>query len=112
MLPGIVDLNLYRGDTARYSFVLWQDAGKTLAVDLTGAIGAAQIRDRPDSGRVLAELACEISLPNTVLVVVRGQLALPALCAWDLQLTWGDGDVQTVVAGRVYVVADVTRAVA
>lgn len=110
MLPGIVDLSLYRGDTARYSFVLWQDSGKTLPVDLTGSTPTAQIRDRPDSNRILLELACEISLPNTVLVVVPGNSTLPPRGAWDLQLTWGNGDIQTVVAGQVYVVADVTRA--
>jgi hypothetical protein len=115
MLPGVVDLELYRGDTARYQFVLWQDANKTIPFDLTGSVPAAQIRDRADSGRVVVQLACSIALPNTVNVALLAadSAALPANCrgVWDLQITAASGDVTTVVAGNVAVTSDVTRGV-
>ena len=113
MLPGVYDLQLYRGDTARYSFVLWQDTNKTIPLDLTGSVAAAQVRDRADSGRVVVQLACAISLPNTVNVALLAadSAALPANCrgVWDLQLTAATGDVLTVVSGKVAVTSDVTR---
>jgi len=113
MLPGAYDLDLYRGDTARYSFVLWQDAGKTIPYDLTGQVPAAQIRDRPDSGRIVVQLQCTIALPNTINVALLApdSAGLPSGCrgAWDLQLTAASGDVTTVLAGNVAVASDVTR---
>ena len=37
MIPADYNLTLYRGDTGRWRFVLWADAGKTQPLDLTGA---------------------------------------------------------------------------
>ena len=113
MLPGVYDLELYRGDTARYSFVLWQDAAKTIPLDLTGSVAAAQVRDRADSGRIVVQLSCSIVLPNTVNVALLAadSAALPSNCrgVWDLQITAASGDITTVVAGNVAVTSDVTR---
>jgi len=113
MLPGVYDLQLYRGDTARYSFVLWQDTNKTIPLDLTGSVAAAQVRDRADSGRIVIQLACSIGLPNTVNVALLApdSAALPSNCrgVWDLQITAASGDVTTVVGGNVSVTSDVTR---
>ncbi len=36
-------LGIYRGDTHRWSFTLWADAGKTTPADLTGVAVAAWI---------------------------------------------------------------------
>ena len=41
-------LALYRGDTARYQFVLWADSARTVEVDLTGVVVAAEVR--PSTG--------------------------------------------------------------
>ena len=113
MTPGVYDLRLYRGDTARWEFVLWHDAARTVPVNLAGATAAGQIRDNADSGQVIAELVCTIS-GNTVSVTLPTDAAanLHPRGMWDLQLTWPSGDVQTVVSGGVYVRSDVTRAVA
>jgi hypothetical protein len=110
MLPGTYDLTLYRGDTTRIDFVLWHDAAKTQPVDVSGAVAKAQIRDRPDSTAVVAELLCGGS-GNTVTVTVPDATSakLGKNGFWDLQLTWSSGDVQTVVAGLVYAEPDVTR---
>ena len=58
-------LGLYRGDTARRSFVLWADAAKTVAVDLTGVTVAAEVRRSTGSTPVVV-LALTVTLPNTI----------------------------------------------
>jgi hypothetical protein len=108
-MPASYDLKLYRGDTGRYAFVLYQDAAKTAPVDLTDATALAQIRDAP-GGRNLADMDCTVTLPNRIDVVLPADQSatLPARGVWDLQVTMGGGDVTTVVAGKVYVGLDVT----
>ena len=110
--PGRFPLVVYQGDTASWQFMLWQDAGKSDPVDLTGASVASQVRNRP-GGMLIATLDCAVTLPNTVLVTLAAadSAALPtAPAAWDMQVTWPSGDVTTVVAGPVNVTADVTMA--
>jgi hypothetical protein len=111
MLPGAFDLELYRGDTARWQFVLWQDEAKTQPADLTGVTAAAQIRATPDSPAVV-ELLTQVVPPNIVNVALGAGDAAGLsvqLGFWDLQLTYPGGDVKTILAGSVLVVADVTR---
>ena len=81
-------LGLYRGDTARRSFVLWADAARTVPVDLAGVAVAAEIR--PGSGgSPVTVLALTVSLPNTVeLEIPAAQAAtLPASGQWDRHAT-------------------------
>lgn len=107
--PNYYPLELYRGDTAGWQFVLWADAGRTQPVDLTGAVAAAQIRPSPDNVDAV-DLACVISLPNKIDVTVEPAVsAAAATGSWDLQVTYPTGNVVTVVAGKVTVTADVTR---
>jgi len=93
--------------------VLWQDANKTIPLDLSGSIASAQVRDRADSGRIVVQLSCGIALPNTVNVALLAldSAALPGNCrgVWDLELSHANGEVTTVVAGNVSVTSDVTR---
>ena len=109
MMPGNYDMTLYRGDTRRFAFLLWQDADKTLPVDTTDATAAAQIRNAP-GGAVLVNMACSIPSNGRVEIVLPADqtAALAPRGVWDLQLTMSDGDITTVVTGRVCVVADVT----
>lgn len=109
MTPGRYSLQLYRGDTAQWQFVLWSDTEKTIPTDLDGVTPAAQIRDAP-GGSCTLTLDLEIELPNIInasLPAVATSLA-PSRGMWDLQLTWPDGNVLTVLAGDVLVTADVT----
>jgi len=103
------DLDIYRGDTGRWQFTLWQDIAKTVPVDLTGASAKSQIRDRPQ-GTQIANLTCLITLPNIVAVTLASATShdLPTKGAWDLQLTYASGDVNTPVGGNVSVTPDVT----
>jgi hypothetical protein len=111
MIPGRYSLMVYRGDTARWTFVLWANAAKTVAADLTGVAVKSQIRNRP-GGVLVLELPCVVTLPNTVGIVLTAAqcAALPAAAVWDMQLTYPTGDVSTVVSGGVNVVPDVTVA--
>ena len=111
-MPGNYDLNVYRGDTGRWAFLLWQDAAKTVPVDLTGAVAAAQIRDRP-AGTTLANTACTITGNRIdVLLAPANSQALPSRAVWDLQVTASGGDVTTILAGRVCCTVDVTGSAA
>ena len=113
-MPTSYALELYRGDTARRTFLLWADEEKTQPFDLTGATARAQVRTSQLAPDVALELACTITLPQTIDVVLEAA-SWPAgdpFCegAWDLELSYAGGTVQTVVAGPVRVVGDVTRA--
>ena len=110
-MPQSYSLRVYRGDTARWTFVLWADVRKTMPSDLTGVVVASQIRVRP-GGDVLATLACTVSLPNMINAVLPAAVSatLLNLAVWDLQLTYPSGDVVTVLAGAVNTTADVTMA--
>jgi hypothetical protein len=107
--PGQYPMKLYRGDTYRWQFVLRDDEGKTQPTDLTGVVPKAEIRDKP-SGAIKATIGCTITAPNIIdAVLLAADCALlPAKGAWDLQLTYADGDVATVLAGTVDVTLDVT----
>lgn len=114
--PTTVDLKLYAGDDFRL-LVRLIDPDSGAPVDLTGVVGAAQIRD---------EAAPAGTLPLATFTVSVGaeeiELHLPAQettdadpdagwpnAVWDLQITWPDTTVVTVSAGRVYLTEDVTR---
>jgi hypothetical protein len=108
-MPSEYPLDIYRGDTARWQFRLWQDAAKTSPVDLSTAVVQSEIRS--SGGVLLATLDCTITVPNVVDVVLPAAAAsrltmTPA--RWDLQVTWDTGDVQTPIGGVVTVQLDAT----
>ena len=109
MTPGKYDLALYRGDSYSWRFQLWRDPGRTQPLDLTGALVAAEIRDKP-GGLTIVVLTCVVTLPNIVDVDLDAEawVAAPMAGVWDLEVTMPDGTVQTPVAGKVSVTADVT----
>lgn len=108
MIPENYPLALYRGDSERWQFRIWLDAGKTQPADLSGVTASAQIRERP-GGAYITELECSIT-DNIIDVALTSDKAraLPASGAWDLQLSYLGGDVRTVFAGAVSVRGDVT----
>jgi hypothetical protein len=107
MQPATLPLEIYRGDTARLQVKLWKE--DHIAIDLTGAVAKAEIRDRPAGTQIVA-LTCTITLPNIIDVVLSAanSLKLPAAGVWDLQLTFASGEVKTPLAGPVTVTPDVT----
>ena len=110
--PGKYDLSLYRGDSFEWRFQLWEDEARTDPVDLTGATVAAEFRDK-SGGLTIVAFRCVVTLPNIIDVFMDAAMwaGAPATGVWDLQITFLDGEVRTVVAGKVAVTADVTDSV-
>jgi hypothetical protein len=111
MIPGKLNLAIYRGDTYRWRFTLWEDPERTRPVFLTDATVKSEIRDKP-AGNVLAVIACTIQQPNFIDAVLDADASsgLPPKGVWDLELTFAAvGDVRTVLAGAVAVTPDVTN---
>ena len=112
MTPGNYPLVIYRGDSYKWQFKLWSDTAKTQPVDLTGVTVKAEIRDRP-GGNLLGTLACAITMPNIINAsLTSADTALLTSGAWDMQLTYSDGEVSTVLSGLVTVTMDVTDSAA
>jgi hypothetical protein len=113
MTPGTFPLDLYRGDSYAWRFVLWQDEAKTLPVDLTGATAEAEIRNA-SAGTTIVTLECTVVVPNSVDVVMTPAMyaTCPKTGVWDLQITFPDGSVHTPIAGPVNLTPDVTDSVA
>ena len=113
MTPGKFDLVLYRGDSYEWNFALWADANKTDPVDLTDAVVAAEIRDKP-GGTSVVTLDCTVTLPNEIAVALTAAMwaGAPTTGAWDLEVSFPTGEVHTVVGGKVTVTADITNSVA
>jgi hypothetical protein len=110
MKPGNYPLDIYRGDTYRWQFTLWSDVDKTQPVDLTDVTARSQIRDKP-AGKLLATIDCAITQPNVILATLTADECAKltgSTCAWDLQLTWPNTDITTLLAGAVAVTTDVT----
>jgi hypothetical protein len=64
--------------------------------------------------KVVIPLVCAVEMPNAILVSLdaAASATLPLTGAWDLQLTYPEGEVATILAGAVSVKADVTDSAA
>jgi hypothetical protein len=105
-------LGMYRGDSYRWRFVLWADAARTVAVDLTGVVVAAEIRTGTGATPIYP-IPLVVTLPNIIdlSLTAAASATVPAAAHWDLQLTYPSGDVQTIVRGAVSVTGDITHSV-
>lgn len=105
------NLGVYRGDTAYWQFVFWDDRQKTQPTDLTGVTPLCQIRPQID-GSVIATIQCAVGLPNIINCSLEATITdtLPAHAVWDLQLTYPSGDVLTPICGNVTTAPDVSDA--
>ena len=110
-------IQLYRGDSRKFTFKFWADDAKTVPVDLTafGTVFAAQVRHDPDLS-VLVALTMDTTaaatgvLSFTIPPTAWADLPFSAL-GWDIQVSAGDGSsVTTLVAGTFQVVKDFTHA--
>jgi hypothetical protein len=109
--PGTLNLTIYHGDTYRWTFTLWQDAGKTIPADLTGVVPKAEIRVSSAGGAIITTMDLTVQTPNQILAVLptaKTALLPKSGGTYDLQLTYPNGDVQTVLSGLVTVTMDVT----
>lgn len=108
MAPAKYDLNLYRGDSYGWRFILWQDVNKTVPVVLAGATVGSEIRDK-SAGTKIIPMDCTVTAPNIIDVALNAASckACPNKGVWDLQITYPDGQVNSPVAGVVVVAGDV-----
>jgi hypothetical protein len=105
---------IYRGDSYHWRFTLWGDAAKLMPINLTNVTPKAELRSGP-GGTLITTMTLTVELPNTIhadLPAASSALLTAAGGAWDLQLTYTNGDVQTVLAGAVAVTMDVTDSAA
>lgn len=110
MTPAALPLTIYRGDTYRWEFTFWQDIDKTSPCNLTGVIPKAEIRSAP-GGSLITTIDLTLTLPNIIyasLSATNSAMLTKKGGAWDLQLTYPNGDVVTALAGTVTVTMDVT----
>lgn len=108
MRPGSYNMSLYRGDTYAWQFKVWTDTSHLTPADLTGVSAKAEIRNSA-GGTILATLSTVITLPNIIdLKLTNWTNFTVRTGSWDLQLTYPDSSVITIVAGSVNVTPDVT----
>ena len=106
--PQNYPLDLYRGDSAGWSFALWADEDHTVPLDLTGVTAEAEFREK-SAGTTIVTMSCTIvGSAVEVRLPASSWVGAPPGGGWDLQLTFADGSVRTVVAGKVTVTPDIT----
>jgi hypothetical protein len=109
MNPRKYNLALYRGNSQGWLFRLWTDEAMTEPANLDGADIKAEIRNK-SAGTVIVDLDIVYTSPNMVQVTITPDMyaTCPAKGIWDLQVTYPDGWVDTLVGGTVAVTADAT----
>lgn len=115
-LPATKNIAIYQGDTWRLTLHVRAkntDGTPGALINLTGVTTLAQVRPKEDSDEVWE---MESAIGNQTTDVGSIHLALsPEQTVdvkkgkWDLQVTWVDGDVQTLLKGNVTVTAEVSR---
>lgn len=114
MRPATYNLDLYRGDTYSWVFRLWTDNSHTTPIDLTDVTAKAEIRSK-SGATPIATLTCTITLPNEIAVKLPVAVWTDLTYSqgrWDLQLTYLNGDIVTIVAGDVVITPDITDSTA
>jgi hypothetical protein len=115
-LVGKYNLRIKRGDTLSVVMVL-RDAVTKDPVNLTGCSYLAQVRQTKDSTTVIAELVINALTPAEgeieVFMAPEDSAEIPSAslprAVWDLEVTYADGFVQTMVEGDVELSGDVSR---
>jgi len=128
MIAATYNISLYQGDSYSVGFILrdvlrdgsgvpiLSTGGAYLAgdaLDLDGSTVKAQIRVSEDDSAVAAEFAVDVSTTVTgkvTLSLTSAQTSALTVGKWDVQVTFPNGDVLTVLKGAVKVTKEVTRA--
>jgi hypothetical protein len=116
--PGVCPLDFRRGDSLRFYVDFYEDSAQAVPIDISGFSYRAQIRARANDTEPLAVM----NVSHDYSSVHRLWVELPAAVSeslaptrpgggyqWDLEQTDEAGYVVTVLAGTVFVTADVTR---
>lgn len=107
--PQALDLCVYRGDSGRLRVSIVDDAGAPL--DVSGATWDCDIRPEPDGEIITTMTVTPIDASTVEVALSAAQSALLPVTGgvWDLEMTL-NGDVTTLLAGKVTVTKDVSRA--
>lgn len=116
--PGNYKFNLYQGDTLRLPITYKQGPlGAEVGVDLTGATLAGQVRLTVDDVSPTATFtvtadADQGTNPGLMEAVLdeldTANLSEPQYL-YDIEITWPNGDVQTILYGTITMRKEVTR---
>jgi hypothetical protein len=109
MLPGELNITVYRGDSFSYEL-------RVLDADLRGCALLAQVREQYSDAAVTLSLNTSLAYqsPDTLINLEQSAAALQAISpggyVWDLQVTTVAGLVGTYTAGEFTILPDVSRA--
>lgn len=116
-LPVSKNISLYQGDSFDMKLRLrsMDSLGQpSNPIDLTGATAIAQIRDTAAASSVLTSFTITIPTSTEVGMVYLSlsptQTASLTKGVYDLQITFADNSVRTLLAGSITVTPDVSRA--
>lgn len=112
-----VNLNVYRGDS--YTFGITYKTGETGSVapyNLTGATVTGQIKVATTDTTPVAVFACSLdnqtTYPGRILIELTSTESAKlsgSLYVYDIQVTFPDTTVKTLLRGKIYVIDDVTE---
>jgi hypothetical protein len=109
--PGALDLCVYRGDSGKVRVRVTDADG--LPVDVSAATWDCDIRVSADAATVIISPTVEPvpGITNAVDIIITAEQSalLDADGVWDLEMVLG-GDTTTLLAGKVLVTKDVSRA--
>lgn len=112
---GRLDFELRRGDTFRRELT-WKDANGRV-VDLSGASARMQIKRSPDDAAAIHAMTAGSGItlgataPNVVLHIPASVTAGFSFesAVYDLEIHHANGDVETILAGVIHLIPDVTQ---
>jgi len=117
--PGEHNLSIYQGDTVSLEIqYLEGPTGAEVGKSLDGSSTRCEVRTEPGSANVVASFtvtpdADQVTNPGLLVIeLAPADSALLSLTsyAYDLEITWSDGVVQTLIYGSIAVRKDVSKA--
>ena len=114
--PASKDLTLYAGDTLEFSVTYKEGlSGSEVGVDLTGATLAGSVATAAGVASAAdftvtadADQDANPGKMSVALTAAESGGLTGTSYVWDLQITWADNTVQTILRGAVSVTQDVT----
>lgn len=104
-IPAALEWRVYRGDTARLTVVIKDEAGND--VDLTGYTFVSSIKNQPTDA-VIAQDINITATDNILNLEIADTTSLAKVSYFDVQSTY-DGTIWTILKGNIYCEQDVTE---
>lgn len=116
--PGNYSFNIYQGDTVSFPVTYKEGPeGSETGVDLGGTTLAGQVRTTPEAPSATAtftvtadaDQGANPGLMQVTLAAADTANLTASTYAYDIQITWPDSTVQTILYGTLTVTKEVTR---